>query len=323
MDHLRRSFAATMDDANPAERTIVAKISVGDVDRHRTLIDSRGIDLTNFRQNPVVLFEHGLDPTRGAVPIGRCLWVRHDGSGNGRLIAKTQFSRDAFSQTLFDFYRDGTMRGWSIQGGRKDASPPTREEIRRRPELADCELIYRSIDLYEYSAVSVPSCASALSDPELRSLSKLVVRGFWSPSEEVKPLIDSLCVEVDPETEEAPADETPAEEVATDAEVARDAPTEDVVEAVVETDPETAEPVVEETVERSAPEAEPIAEASPEPEKEVEPEPVVEPAKPELPPLVGRTLEEVVKSAVDPIGAFERAFAEKMKDLQGWLRGEA
>jgi hypothetical protein len=198
--------------------------------------------------------------------------------------------------------------------------------VRSYPSWSKVETVYRKFDVLEYSACGVPGNSNCISinENEVRDLCEMVSRGYYI-FPEVKPLVERMngTVEADPETEEAPADETPDEEVATDAEVARDAPTEDVVEAVVETEPEAAEPVVEETVERSAPEAEPIAEASPEPEKEVEPEPVVEPAKPELPPLVGRTLEEVVKSAVDPIGAFERAFAEKMKDLQGWLRGEA
>ena len=43
-----------------------------------------------------------------------------------------------------------------------EQSPPTREEIRARPELADCELIYRKWDLAEYSAVAVPGNADAL-----------------------------------------------------------------------------------------------------------------------------------------------------------------
>lgn len=213
MDSLVRSFSAVIDDVDTEKREVVAKVSVGDVDRHRTLIESRGINLDNFRRNPVVLFEHGKDPNRGALPIGKCAWIRPDTVGNGRLLAKTRFAKDDFSQMLLEFYRDGTMRGWSIMILPKEASPPSREEIRARPELANCELVYRESDLGEYSAVSVPSCASALSLSELRSLSKLVVGGFWSPDDEVKRILTRADLEkmADSETTERMSESTLAD----------------------------------------------------------------------------------------------------------------
>ena len=59
MDQIIRSFVATVDDVNPSERSIVAKISAGNVDRLHTIVDPLGIDLTAYRENPVVLYEHG------------------------------------------------------------------------------------------------------------------------------------------------------------------------------------------------------------------------------------------------------------------------
>lgn len=192
MSQIIRAFGAVVDDVDASERSVVAKISAGDIDRHRTIISSSGVKFENYRKNPVVLFEHGKSIQRGSLPIGRNIWIKSDGKGTGRILAKTRFADDDFSQLLFSFYKDGTMRGWSISILPEEASVPSRDEIRSRSELKDCELIYRASDLLEYSAVSVPSCASALSDPELRSLSTLVVRGFWAPSEEVKPLVDPI-----------------------------------------------------------------------------------------------------------------------------------
>lgn len=189
MNQVLRAFSAVVDDVDASERSVVAKISAGDVDRHRTIISSSGVRFENYRKNPVVLFEHGRSLSRGSLPIGRNVWIKSDGKGTGRILAKTRFAEDDFSDLLFSFYQDGTMRGWSISILPEETSPPSREELRSRPELKDCEIIFRASDLLEYSAVSVPSCASALSDPELRSLSTLVVRGFWTPSEEIEPLI--------------------------------------------------------------------------------------------------------------------------------------
>jgi len=55
----------------------------------------------------------------------------------------------------------------------KRCSPPTKEEIRARPELSECIMMYRSGDLAEYSGVAVPGNAE--------TLSILAERGIWCP----------------------------------------------------------------------------------------------------------------------------------------------
>ena len=140
----------------------------------------------------IVLFEHGKSPVRGSVPIGRNVWIKQDNVGRGRILAKTRFAEDEFSDLLFSFYKDGTMRGWSISILPEDVGPPSRDEVRSRPELKECELVYRTSEMLEYSAVGIPGAADCLSDPELRSLSTLVMRGFWTPTEDVKPLVEPI-----------------------------------------------------------------------------------------------------------------------------------
>lgn len=400
MNPILRAFSAVVDDVNPAERTIVAKVSAGDLDRYNTVIESRGLDLTAYRKNPVVLFEHGKDPIRGALPIGRNVWIRSDTVGNGRILAKTQFSKDSFSDQLLEFYRDGTMCGWSIRAIPKSSSPPSRDEIRSRPELADCEMIYRQCELGEYSAVSVPGLASALSEPELRSLSTLVVRGFWSPSEEIKPLVDPIIermsesegmasggalVDDDEDEEDDDEDEDEKDDEGgskkkkkkkkkaepdseSDDDETRDAADGDPVEMCAEetkmrsmddaSDAETDSDVVE----RSTPESEAVATDDDdaldpevktviamlrdgsltvndirraaqvdrpvvEPAVESAPEPTPEPAPVDplagLPPLVGRSYEQVMRKHIALIAAWQKS-AESMirEDFAGWLRGE-
>lgn len=243
MDQILRAFSATVDDVDNSDRSIVAKVSVGSVDRYNSMIVPRGIDLKAYIKNPIVLFEHGKDVTRGAVPIGRNMWVKLNNQGTA-LVAKTRFAKDDFSAALYDFYRDGTMTGWSVRLLQKEkGTAPTREEIRTIPELGTCDVVYRSTELAEYSSVSVPGNADCLSVPELRSLSTLVVRGFWTPPEEVAPLIRALDESA---AESDAATEADVETVEPEAGTAVD----ETVSRAVEDQPEAAEP---ETVESATP----------------------------------------------------------------------
>ena len=59
---LYRSYTAQVDDVSAKERTLVARINTAAVDHYQTVIDPAGIDLAAFRENPVVLWEHGMGP---------------------------------------------------------------------------------------------------------------------------------------------------------------------------------------------------------------------------------------------------------------------
>lgn len=183
MNQQLRSFQAEVDDVNKSDRTIVAKISVGCVDRYNTVISPDGIDVRDYVKNPCVLFEHGRDITRGSMPVGKNLWIKVDKSGTGRLIAKTKFRDDDFSQALWECYSDGTLRGWSVSVLPTDFSAPSKEEIRSRPDLERCETIFRKSILAEYSCVAVPGCQEALTDEQLRTYGSVVSRGIPLPQD--------------------------------------------------------------------------------------------------------------------------------------------
>lgn len=169
--HVIRGYAATVEDVSAQERMVTARINTASVDRYRSVIDPAGGDLSKY--NRVVLWEHGKDPTRGSLPIGKCSWIKRVGN---EIRARTQFAKDDYSQALFEMYRDGMLNGWSVnvlpQAG--SYGPPTQAE-RARPEMAGCETVYRKWELAEYSGVAVPGNAEALS--------MLEARGIWFPSD--------------------------------------------------------------------------------------------------------------------------------------------
>jgi hypothetical protein len=182
------------DDVNVKKRSVVAKINTAALDRFRTVIEPKGVDLSNYNQNRVVLWEHGMDPTRGAMPVGRNSWIRPAIGPHGpELIAETHFHSkesgkgDDFTEQLFECYRSGDLKGFSVRVvPTGNCSPPTSEEIRNRPELADCYMCYRSTELAEYSCVSCPGNQECLTVNEARSILAVSRKGLTLPAELVK-----------------------------------------------------------------------------------------------------------------------------------------
>lgn len=170
--NVTRDYAALIEDVSSQERMVTARINTASIDRYRTVIDPQGGDLSKY--NKVVLWEHGKDPQRGSLPIGKNTWIKRVGN---EIRARTQFAKDEYSQALFEMYRDGFLNGWSVNVLPQPGAygPPTQAELRARPELEGCETVYRKWELAEYSGVSVPGNADALT--------MLEKRGIWFPAE--------------------------------------------------------------------------------------------------------------------------------------------
>jgi hypothetical protein len=183
-----RAYRAQLDDVNPNARTVVARINTACVDRYRTVIDPKGITLRTYLENRVVLWEHGRDPLRGALPVGRNVWVKPAiGPDGPELLAKTEFfgGKDEFAQRVGDLYLSRDMKGFSVNVLPKEdsCSPPTHDEIRERPELKDCVMVYRSSELLEYSAVAVPGNQEALTVDEARTVLRCLEHSIELPAE--------------------------------------------------------------------------------------------------------------------------------------------
>jgi len=204
MDYLVRAFEGNIDSVLEGERAVVARINTSGIDRLKTIIDPLGCDVSHFNKTRSVLWNHGLDPIRGTVPIGAG-WAKVRRAERD-MLGKTTFAKDDFSNQLFDAYKDGTLRGWSIKAGVHEASPPTKEEIRSNPALEECETIYRRWDLIEFSATPTPGNSDCLT--------MLVSRGLiTAPEGYVPPKLpdDFPCdqeIEDGPEVRTAPYIET-------------------------------------------------------------------------------------------------------------------
>jgi hypothetical protein len=171
------------------EHAILARINTDAVDRLNTVIDPLGGDFSHFNKTRSVLWQHGKDPIRGAVPIGNG-WVKARRAERD-MLGKTVFARDKFSDDLFDRCEAGDCRGWSIQASASEASPPTKAEIRARPELETCRTIYRKWDLLEYSATPTPGNSDCLTMLVQRGL-LTAPDGFVIPEPVVVPEVPAI-----------------------------------------------------------------------------------------------------------------------------------
>lgn len=92
---------------NDKERTIIHYITTKIVDRFGDIVYPDGMDDTDYRKNPVVLFAH--DSRKLA--IGKNIWLKKDSKG---IIAKTQFADTELGRELYRLNRDGFLNAWSI-----------------------------------------------------------------------------------------------------------------------------------------------------------------------------------------------------------------
>jgi len=151
---------ATVDDVDREHKTMVVKISTDALDRDQEVLLPAGCDFENFEKNPIVLAMH--DHT--ALPIGKSLWQK---VRKNDIIAKPQFHPVAnydLPQIMFDLYADEVLKAWSVgfmpkSGGFRE---PVEDDLKARPDWAGCRGIYTDWELWEYSAVPVPSNPEAL-----------------------------------------------------------------------------------------------------------------------------------------------------------------
>ena len=93
-----------------ADRTLVATISTGELDRYNDRIDPQGWDFAAYKQNPVVLFAHQYS----ALPVARALEIRTDGD---RLVSRMKFTSQEeypFGYTVYRLYLGHYLRAFSV-----------------------------------------------------------------------------------------------------------------------------------------------------------------------------------------------------------------
>jgi hypothetical protein len=190
------------------ERADVSVITDDSLDEDGEVVDIKGIDLSAFRKNPVVTFNHNyLDP-----PIAKSLWQKPVGN---KIIAKTVYAPRPddlnkeipwFPDQIFGLVKSGFLPGKSIGGIAKRRAPTTEEIQKYGPNL---KKVCHSSRIYEYSVVTRQANNNAIVEAVSKGIMTLpekILSEFPDlkkllPSPEAKPIIKSFRTVNDVEKE--------------------------------------------------------------------------------------------------------------------------
>jgi HK97 family phage prohead protease len=143
-------------------RTVYARISTTSIDRDGDVLMPSGLDLGDFRKNPVVLLNHN----DAGLPIGKALSVKRDSEG---VIAEVQFAErpeghpDAVEwipDTVFNLFQQGVIKAFSVGFIPKEMREPTDKDKRKFGDSV--RNIITKWSLLEFSVVNVPANQDAL-----------------------------------------------------------------------------------------------------------------------------------------------------------------
>lgn len=113
------------------------------VDRMKERIDPKGWLLDNYKKNPIVLFDHGHDPSFGFMPIGKAVAVeaREDGLYTKIQLSKSQNEKIA---AIRDLVEEGILKTFSVGFNpldmKKAVDDPEVVDI-TKAELVECSIV--------------------------------------------------------------------------------------------------------------------------------------------------------------------------------------
>lgn len=178
MDRMFKVYDSEIKESNVDERSITAVVSTATIDRMGEVLIPEGADLTAFRKNPVVLFAHNYQEP----PIGKALWIKKTADG---IISKVQFAKTQFAEEIFNLYKDGFMKAFSVGFIPKkwDDTPEEKCNDGKKPKRK-----YTDWEMIEYSAVPVPANPDALALAIQRGLHvPEVIQKEWTKDETITP----------------------------------------------------------------------------------------------------------------------------------------
>ena len=160
--YTKRAVVPESLELKAGERADISLVSTAAVDREGDVVLPTGVDLTYYRQNPIVTMAHKWDE----LPVGKALWIK---AVEGGLLAKTQYASRPqdwqgpwLPDAIFALTQQGILKGKSIGFLPTSVRGPTQEELKSFPAWKDARGIVDKALLLEYAVAPIPCNQEAL-----------------------------------------------------------------------------------------------------------------------------------------------------------------
>lgn len=155
MDKKLQKYITVKTIAEEEDRTLTCVGSMESVDRDGDIVKVDGIELKNYKANPVVLWAHGRE---GLLPVAKATKVwKKDGNLNFRLEFADE-KHNPIAPFVYNSYKDGYLNAFSIGFLPDYSSIEYKEDKKTNKQI---RTINKS-ELFELSCVHVPANADAL-----------------------------------------------------------------------------------------------------------------------------------------------------------------
>lgn len=178
-------MTARVKEFNADDRTIIATVSSGKVDRDREIVRARGWDLKTYMTHPIILTNHNANDVLRST-IGTAQWVKVI---KGELVMKIYLGKTGAGQEAFDMIADLGVAAFSCGFRGLEFKQMTVSELEGEELLSakavglkgtDVITVITKAELYEVSLVSLPADQYAL------------MKGQYEPTAMVKAGFDNL-----------------------------------------------------------------------------------------------------------------------------------
>lgn len=149
MTTLRKAYGAKIEAIGERQARVIC--STEEVDRAGEVVVQNGIDLTGFKANPIVLWQHNVDQ-----PIAKATEI---GPSDGKLMAMVEFPPAGISpkaDEICGLVKSGVINAVSIGFNPLETEPMDKGNPKKGPQK------YLACELAEFSFVSVPANKNAL-----------------------------------------------------------------------------------------------------------------------------------------------------------------
>lgn len=148
---VKRFTAISKSEFAEGEMSDVSWVTTQGLDLDGDIIVAKGIDLSVYRENPIVLWNHDT-----GTPIGQCAWIKEEGEG---IKAKTLYTKrpEAWDgewkpQYVYELTKAGVVKGKSI-----GLIPTQIDEPDPEQKSMGIQRVISSGMMFEYSAVALPA----------------------------------------------------------------------------------------------------------------------------------------------------------------------